>query len=422
MKGWSLKENWDLSDKKRLTFGEGDHRCEVFREFDGGLLVPRAYEDFGYPDNSVSLGGEIEIKSSINLREEQVPAVEAVMSHVVAKGGGILFAPCGKGKTVMGLEMIRRLGRKALVLVHKSFLVDQWVERAQTFLPDAKVGLWQRDQVPTGDEDIVIGMVQSIVNPRRVYPEEVYSMFGTLVADETHRYAAPMWQEAISNFGAAYRIGLTATPQRKDGLHDVFFSHIGPIVYWMEGHKRVPLIWRIGTNTRFSRRSYSLYNGEVNTSKLVTMVSKVENRTDQIVSFAIRALKMGRKVLILSERVAHTKEMNELLKTKLSDDLESALYIGGMKQKDRDAASEADVICGTYAMAQEGLDIPRLDTLILATPKTSITQSVGRILRDAPDKKDPVVVDFVDSEIPVLRSYWGARLKTYKELGYKIRY
>ena len=247
-------------------------------------------------------------------------------------------------------------------------------------------------------------------------------MFGTLVADETHRYAAPMWQEAISNFGAAYRIGLTATPQRKDGLHDVFFSHIGPIVYWMEGHKRVPLIWRIGTDTRFSRRSYSLYNGEVNTSKLVTMVSKVETRTDQIVSFAIRALKMGRKVLILSERVAHTKEMNELLKTKLSDDLESALYIGGMKQKDRDAASEADVICGTYAMAQEGLDIPRLDTLILATPKTSITQSVGRILRDAPDKKDPVVVDFVDSEIPVLRSYWGARLKTYKELGYKIRY
>ena len=122
-----------------------------------------------------------------------------------------------------------------------------------------------------------------------------------------------IWQEAISNFGAAYRIGLTATPQRKDGLHDVFFSHIGPIVYWMEGHKRVPLIWRIGTDTRFSRRSYSLYNGEVNTSKLVTMVSKVETRTDQIVSFAIRALKMGRKVLILSERVAHTKEMNELL-------------------------------------------------------------------------------------------------------------
>ena len=188
----------------------------------------------------------------------------------------------------------------------------------------------------------------------------------------------------------------------------------------MEGHKRLPLIWRIDTETVFPQKSYLLYNGEVNTSKLVTMISQVEPRTDRIVEFAVRALNKGRKVLILSERVAHTKEMNELLNSKLSDDMASALYIGGMKQSAREKASEADVICGTYAMAQEGLDIPALDTLILATPKTSITQSVGRILRDSPDKKDPVVVDFVDSAIPILMAYWGARKKTYTKLGYNF--
>ena len=91
-----------------------------------------------------------------------------------------------------------------------------------------------------------------------------------------------------------------------------------------------------------------------------------------------------------------------------------------MNQGAREESANADVIVGTYAMAQEGLDIPSLDTLILATPKTSITQSVGRILRDAPDKKDPVVLDLVDPKISILNAYWGSRKKTYKKLGYNI--
>lgn len=422
MKGWSLKREWGVGDKAKLTFGAPDNTCEVFIETEEGLLVPRGYEGFSHPDMSVCLGGDLPTFAPISLRDEQVPAVDAVMGSLDRAGkGAILFAPCGKGKTVMGLEIIRRLGRKALVLVHKEFLVDQWVERASTFLPEAKVGLWQRDKIPSGDEDIVIGMVQSIVNPRREYPDELYEMFGTIVADETHRYAAPSWQEAISKFGASYRVGLTATPDRKDGLQEVFFHHIGPIVYRMEGHKRVPLIWKIETDTHFKESSYLMYNGEVNTSKLVTKVSKEAGRTDTIVNYVVRALKKGRKVLILSERVAHVKEMAELLKTIVSEDFSVSLYIGGMKQSKREEASEADVICGTFAMAQEGLDIPALDTLILATPKTSITQSVGRILRDAPDKKDPVVVDFVDSRIPILKSYWFARRKTYLSLDYKVR-
>ena len=420
--GWALKRDWSYLDQERLTFGEGDHTCAVYRETEEGLLVPRAYESFAHV-GQVSMGEPLSAEvPAISLRDEQIPAVDAVIQAMPREGmGAVLFAPCGKGKTVMGLEVIRRLGRRALVLVHKTFLIEQWIERATTFVPGLKVGVWQRDSLPTGDEDIVIGMVQSIVNPRRDYPQEMFDQFGVMVVDETHRYAAPSWQEAISKFSASYRIGLTATPDRKDGLHDVFFSHIGQICYWMEGHKRVPAIWRINTGLTFPRKSYLLYNGEVNTSKLVTMVSQVEERTERIVGFAVRALRQGRKVLILSERVAHVKEMDELLKSKLrGSDFTSAIYIGGMKQAKRDEASEADVISGTYAMAQEGLDIPALDTLILATPKTSITQSVGRILRDAPNKKDPVVVDFVDDGIQILQGYWGARKKLYLKLGYNF--
>lgn len=420
MNGWARVQNIDKSViKKDLTL----NGVELFLESPKGLCVPRGYRDFSFVSFSEDMMGEaMKTLSPISLRDYQVPAVECVIENLnPAPKGAILFAPCGKGKTVMGLEIARRLGRKTLVLVHKEFLVEQWLERANTFLPEAKVGFWQRDTVPQGDEDIVIGMVQSICNPRREYDPKIYECFGTLIADETHRYAAPMWQEAISKFNSAFRVGLTATPERKDGMQKALFLHIGPIVYEMEGHKRVPTIWRINTDIKI--KVPHLYNGEVNTSKMITDLSKVRERTDLVIRMTLRALKKGRKILILSERVSHVKEMKDLLEKELTDtDFSTSLYIGGMSQEKRQKSAESDVIVGTYAMAQEGLDIPELDTLILSTPKTSITQSVGRILRDAPNKKDPVVLDIVDKNINILNAYWGARKKKYDNLGYKILY
>ena len=414
----SKKKFSDL-DKIALTVGV-ETTCQVFKELEDCLLVPRAFDDFAYvAQDGLEVGGDLRELKPISLREEQVPAVNSVMCFLEDRYGAVLFAPCGKGKTVMGLEMIRRLGRKAIVLVHKTFLVEQWLERINMFFPGAKVGIWQRDAIPNGSEDIVIAMVQSLVNTNREYPPHLYELFGTLVADEVHRYAAPMWQDAITKFPARNRIGLTATPERRDGLHNVFLLHIGPIVYQMEGHKRLPLIWRVNTDLYIPQRDYQMWGGEVNTAKLITLVSKNEARTDKIIRFTTRALRTGRKILILSERVAHCKEIDKILSDQL-DDFTVGLYIGGMKQHEREQSSECDVVVGTYAMAQEGLDIPALDTLILATPKTSITQSVGRILRESPDKKDPVVVDFVDPMIRILEYYWLSRLKKYKNLGYNL--
>lgn len=416
MKGWALHPSFKKETKEVLTV----NGMELFTRHEDKYYVPRGFDQFKYVDFSTSMLGEMmnPMIEPINLRDYQVPAVKSVIEYLDAPPkGAILFAPCGRGKTVMGLEIARRLGRKTLVLVHKEFLVDQWIERANTFLPQAKIGIWQRDTVPDGTEDIVIAMVQSIC--KREYPAEMYDLFGTVIADETHRYAAPLWQKAFSRFDSAYRVGLTATPERKDGMQKALFLHIGPIVYEMEGHKRVPTIWRINTECRM--KIPKIWNGDVNTSKMITDLSKIEERTDLIIRMTKRAVLKGRKILILSERVAHVKEIRTILSKEFKDSEFSVdLYIGGMNQGAREESANADVIVGTYAMAQEGLDIPSLDTLILATPKTSITQSVGRILRDAPDKKDPVVLDLVDPKISILNAYWGSRKKTYKKLGYNI--
>ena len=429
---WGLKEDYTDRDLWNLTLevlGTDGETIEVFKKSSKGLIVPRAYQGFKHVNSDLSSGPlrvsqglpMLNTAAPINLREEQEPAVQAVIDALEAPGrGAILFAPCGKGKTVMGLEMARRLGRKTLVLVHKTFLVEQWVERAQTFLPDLKVGFWQRDQMPSDDDDIVIGMVQSIVNPRREYDPSIYEQFGLVIADETHRYAAPSWQEAISRFPAMYRIGLTATPERKDGLHKVFMLHIGPIVYRMKGHDRVPTIFKVQTKVTLPTKSFMMRNGNVNTAKLITMLSEIEERTDVACDFAVRAAKTGRKVLILTERVNHSKVMRDKVSDLLGDEFDVKLYIGASTEKQRREAAGADVVIGSYAMAQEGLDIPALDTLILATPKTSVTQSIGRILREAPDKKDPVVIDLVD-DIDILGAYWGARKRLYNKLGYLVK-
>lgn len=427
---WALKTDYTAKDIDALTLRVtgSDEVVEVYRKSKHGLIVPRAYEDFAHLNHeanhsflSSSLGQSMRGEANpISLREEQIPAVDTVINSLSGKGcGAILFAPCGKGKTVMGLEIARRLGRKTLVLVHKTFLVEQWVERASTFLPGLKVGFWQRDSIPQDEDDIVIGMVQSIVNPKRDYDPSVYEQFGLVIADETHRYAAPSWQEAISRFPAKYRVGLTATPERKDGLHEVFMLHIGPIVYRMKGHTRIPVIYKIKTECSIDSKSFLMWNGNVNTAKLITMLSEIEARTEVICSYVVRASKTGRRVLVLTERVNHSKLIKERVSALLGEEYKVSLYIGASSEAQRRDAESADVVIGSYAMAQEGLDIPSLDTLILATPKTSVTQSVGRILREAPDKKDPVVIDFVD-DIEILGAYWGARKKLYDKLGYKV--
>jgi len=431
---WALKRDYTPKDVRNLTLdvlGTEGETVEVYREVAAGLLVPRAYEGFAHPRNlqdlpslvRVSLGMPMNNAApQINLRDEQVPAVDAVVNSLDGLGkGAILFAPCGKGKTVMGLEVARRLGRKTLVLVHKTFLVEQWVERAENFLPSLKIGFWQRDELPSEDDDIVIGMVQSIVNPKRDYEDSIYEQFGLVIADETHRYAAPSWQEAISRFPAAYRVGLTATPERKDGLHEVFMLHIGPIVYRMEGHSHKPSIYKVKTPYDIDPKKFNLRGGRVNTSKLVTMLSEIDARTEMICDFALRAARTGRKVLVLTERVKQSRIIRERVQELLGGGFSVSLYIGASSEKQRREASDADVVVGSYAMAQEGLDIPTLDTLILATPKTSVTQSVGRILRYSPEKKDPVVIDLVDHRIEILGAYWGARKKLYNKLGYIVK-
>lgn len=434
--GWAKVAKLSTLEKKELTLQclkrDGDtFDVPMYRKHATGFLVPRwLINDMRFDATAIvkpSLGATFpSAVPAVTLREAQREPVKRIVQKLGDSGGAVLEAPCGTGKTVMGNEIIRRIGRRALVLVHKTFLMDQWAERIAQFLPGAKVGIWRGNKCELGC-DITIGMIQSISKGGYTkdgvfhpYPDEAYSQIGMVVTDECHLAAAPTWIAAITQFSAAFRLGLSATPDRRDQLEGVFFSHIGPIGHTIEGSGVVPRVARIQLDTFIPKKDYVQWGGEVSTAKLVTMLADSEPRTERIIREVVRAVKADRRPLVLTERRNHVIAIIDGLRFHLGDEVSVQAFVGGMGKKKEKLALLADVVVGTYSMADTGLDIPGLDTLFLATPKTGIRQPVGRISGERATGKPPLVVDFVDRKIPILIGYARKRVKLYERLGCKL--
>jgi superfamily II DNA or RNA helicase len=333
--------------------------------------------------------------------------------------GAMLVAPCGSGKTIMGLEAIRRLREPAAVFVHKTFLMDQWLEGLEKIMPEASVGIVQGPKCDW-NKDVVLCMIQSLVSEQQ-YPPELFSSRGIVVSDEAHRLGAVKWRKAIVQFPALYRLLLTATPERPDGRHVVFIKHVGGDHHLMPDTGLKPRIEALRYNGYYDSHSYTnSWNGKVNLAKLITMLGHDDVRTERILRAAVvPAVRAGRQILVLSDRIEHLERMESRLQELAPSDTVVAKYVGGMKQEARSSAAMADVILGTYGMAQEGLDIPSLSVLVMATPRAKVQQPVGRVLRSLEGKGEPVVVDVLDTRIPICGGLHGARKKVYQELGYQ---
>jgi len=351
-------------------------------------------------------------------RPEQKEAVEHFYDELMKKGrlGGILQAAPGWGKTYWACLLMSLMGRKALILVHKEFLMNQWRERIGEFLPSAKVGHIQGDRCEVDGNDIVIGMVQSLY--QREYPPAIYKAFGMVISDEVHRVSAPTWSQVIPKFTAKYRVGLTATPRRKDQTQDVFFWHIGPILFHAKERMMTPNVRRVRTGFKFihvpGQRTIEFLPRAIQ----LNILSANPTRNALILKEIKEAAKAGRKVLVLSERLKHlgvlTKAFKESEEGKATT---TGYYVGGMEEDALEVSSEAQVIFATVQMVQEGLDIPLLDTLMMTTPMSDPEQAIGRIQRQVEGKRTPVVVDFID-DVSWCLKLADKRGDMYRRLGF----
>ena len=406
-------------------FGTKSTPFPIFLESAKKLYIPKHYgfKEFGNPElNKLYKGDDIELTFSGTMRPKQIPIVDAFLqscegTDLTKKSkGGIISVPCGWGKTIMALNIITKLKKKTLIVVHKEFLLNQWKARIEEFIPGARVGLIQASVIDFENKDIVIAMLQSI--SKKTYETEVFHGFGLTIVDECHHIGAEVFSRSLPKINSYYSLGLSATPNRKDGLTKVFKLFLGPIVYKVtkSDDKLVDvkvINFNDVNNTSYNKHEMTMY-GKMCLPKMITNISNNNNRNILIKCIAEKLVTNGKQVIILSDRRKHL----EALYDKLESFCSVGYYVGGMKQKDLDKSEKCKIILGTYSMSAEGLDIPSLDAVIFTTPKSSIQQSIGRITRKKHTEL-PIAYDIVD-QFSMFPNQYKKRAKIYKRFNYNI--
>lgn len=393
----------------------------IYRESSKKIYLPRYYgcEKFGPPKyNKLTEGDNICVEFKGNLYDYQINIINKYITHVSSSGGGLLDVEPGKGKTVMALNIISRIKKKTLVVVHKSFLMNQWEERINQFLPGAKVGKIQGEIIDIEDKDIVLGMLQSL--SVKEYDVSIWKQFGLCVFDECHHLSAEVFSNIMIKNVCNCNLGLSGTMTRKDGLSKIFKWFIGPVVHKEKSD--------LSINVRIKCIEYeneSLFEnipvdfrGNIMYSTLISKICNSHDRTNVIIHIIKNELKCNydQQIIVL----AHNKTLIEqLYKGILEFEKSLGFYLGGMKENALKESESKKVIIGTYAMASEGLDIKTLTTLVMATPKTDVCQSVGRILRCK--HNEPLVIDIVDTQ-PIFINQFNKRKKYYIRKKYNIDY
>lgn len=314
--------------------------------------------------------------------------------------------------TAIGLYLVSQLKKKTLVIVHKEFLMNQWVERIKEFLPDAKIGILQQNKMEIEGKDIVIAMLQSIV--MKDYPDEMFADFGFEIIDECHRIPCQHFSKALKKINTYYSLGLSATPNRKDGLSKVLKWFVGDVVYSLTQHNNNQLMIEraiISSENEYYQKEEFMFNGKMNLAKMINNITDNLHRTNVIIEYIKRYIEEDRHILLLSDRRKHLEEIYEIV-TK-NNICSVGYYVGGMKEKHLKLSETKSLILGTFCMAREGLDIPVLDTLILASPTGDIVQALGRIMRKQHADRLPTVLDIVDN-FSVFIGQAKKRLKYFK--------
>lgn len=397
----------------------------AYRESPNKFYVPHYYgvENFGPPKHyKIDEGVDINLVFNGKLRENQENVVNTYINHVkkVGFGGGLLELPCAYGKTVLSLNIISQLKKKTFIIVHKEFLMNQWIERIQQFLPAARVGKIQGPIIDIDNKDIVIGMLQSL--SMKEYPASIFESFGLTIIDEVHHISSEVFSNSLFKLVTKYMLGLSATMNRKDGTTSVFKMFLGDIIFkGKRDEERAVTVRAIEyyvDDDDFNEVKLD-YRGKPQYSSMISKLCEYNRRSEFILKVLSDMLKENpnQQIMIL----AHNKNLLKYLHDAVAHRNIATIgyYVGGMKESALKETESKKVVIATYAMAAEALDIKTLTTLIMATPKTDIEQSVGRILREK--HSSPIVVDIVDSH-DLFKNQWRKRKTFYKKENYKIIY
>lgn len=372
---------------------------------------------------------KVDFGGKVPLYEYQEEAVAAMLINHY----GILQSPAGSGKTQMGIALAAALGVKTLWLTHTKDLLTQSKARAAQYMNPDLLGTITEGKVDIG-QSMTFATIQTMC---KVDLEQYRDEWDCIIVDECHRVsgtptAVTQFSKVLNALRARHKYGLSATVHRADGLIKATYAMIGEVVWTVPDEAVKSRVMTVhvhpkGTGVGMSA-SFLNSDGTVNYAKLITYLTELEARNKFILHDLIE--NRDHYNLVLSERVGHLKELYSMLPPALK--AQAAVIDGTMTSKAKKAEREQAIeamrtgrkryLFATYALAKEGLDIPRLDRLFLTTPQKDyavIVQSVGRVARTFKDKQQPIAYDYVDNIRSLLKSY-KQRCTSYRKCGCKI--
>lgn len=378
---------------------------------------------------------EIDVNFRGKLREEQQSSVKALRSHNL----GIICAHTGFGKTVVGCYLIAKRHARTLVIVPTTNIAKQWQHSADKFLeiknhpfvektPTGRIVKKQKTEMITGARDHPSHLVD-IINIRKIARmnqqgrSELFQHYSQVIVDECHHISAITFEKVLKDANTKYIVGLTATPERSDGLQQFVYYRCGDIVY-RGGQKE---------NVLIHRYLYPRYSGfgevvsshqNLNYAAKITQLVNDEDRNNEIVNDVIGCFQEGRHMLLLSDRIKHLQTLKRLIGDRLKQK-NVYLITGGTKGSlnVRTGTKNPYLILSTNKYVGEGFDLPSLDTLFLTLPfswKGNTTQYLGRLERDLSHKDELRVYDYIDIADETFAKMYRKRVPVYKKLGYEF--
>ncbi|MGA1931997.1 TOTE conflict system archaeo-eukaryotic primase domain-containing protein [Arcobacter sp. YIC-464] len=341
-------------------------------------------------------------KVKFTLRPEQDEAIKQILKTDFS----ICVAPPGFGKTLIGAKMFEKRAVSTLIVVNKNMLLNQWIERFVDYFEYDKKDVGYLGKGKNKLNGIIdVATMQSLKNS-----PEVINNYSFVIVDECHHIPAVTFEQIIKNFKGKYLLGLSATPNRKDGLQPILFQQLGDVAYEYKKKR---------THTNKLKIIRTEFTSEAdNYATIINELCLDENRNNLI----IQQIKdnISRKILVLTDRIEHINILENLLS---EEKIEYVGIHGSMNKKEQvenmNKVRESSLILATTSYFGEGIDFPHLNTIMFATPISyygRLVQYLGRIGRG---NQECLAIDFLDSKNPMLNSAYKKRLEGYKQMHYK---
>jgi superfamily II DNA or RNA helicase len=314
--------------------------------------------------------------------------------------------------TVLSIKLITKSRMKTLVIVNKIELLKQWTNEIKKWIPQAKIGIIQGSKFDIEGCDIVIGMLQTISLKKEITFEK-FNFCSMCIIDEVHNVSSEVFSQVMLKVRPRFLYGLTATLERKDKLEKIIRWYLGDTLYDTNKFKQLKQTSNIYTLDYYGKSSVekTLKDGTAAVSSMLSNIAEDKERNDYIVKVITDLLNESgdRNILVASDRIAQLKYLYKNLGPELS-----GLFIGSMKSLELEKSKEKRVLLGTYALVSEGFNHPKLNCLVFATPRSNITQAVGRIYRKSHNNVTPVIIDICDT-FSIFKGQKYRRKKIYQK-------